>query len=177
MFDNFFNFVKLPVGKEITSVVTFLSSVSGLSFFDGLFRFFNEEQKNKWEKIVTEYYIDYLGKIEVVCYDWLGRVFALSDDTNTVIFFEPGTGKVYDTDAGIEKFFDYVVIEYTNDCFALDFFKEWFESTEGYQLLNSECASYKIPLFLNGADSVENLDVCDMEVHWEIMRVTHNLND
>lgn len=86
MFDNFFNFVKLPVGKEITSVVTFLSSVSGLSFFDGLFRFFNEEQKNKWEKIVTEYYIDYLGKIEVVCYDWLGRVFALSDDTNTVIF-------------------------------------------------------------------------------------------
>ena len=135
MFDNFFNFVKLPVGKEITSVVTFLSSVSGLSFFDGLFRFFNEERKNKWEKIVTEYYIDYLGKIEVVCYDWLGRVFALSDDTNTVIFFEPGTGKVYDTDAGIEKFFDYVVIEYTNDCFALDFFKEWFESTEGYQLL------------------------------------------
>ena len=88
-----------------------------------------------------------------------------------------GTGKVYDTDAGIEKFFDYVVIEYTNDCFALDFFKEWFESTEGYQLLNSECASYKIPLFLNGADSVENLEVCDMEVHWEIMRVTHNLND
>ena len=70
MFDNFFNFVKLPVGKEITSVVTFLSSVSGLSFFDGLFRFFNEEQKNKWEKIVTEYYIDYLGKIEVACYDW-----------------------------------------------------------------------------------------------------------
>ena len=47
MFDNFFNFVKLPVGKEITSVVTFLSSVSGLSFFDGLFRFFNEEQKKK----------------------------------------------------------------------------------------------------------------------------------
>lgn len=82
-----------------------------------------------------------------------------------MVFFEPGTGKVYDTDAEIEEFFDSVVIDYTNDCFALDFFKDWYESTGGYQLPNTECASYKNPLFLNGIDSIENLDVCDMEVH------------
>lgn len=177
MFENFFKFVGTSLDKRIISVDMFLATVSGNSYFDGMFRFFKSEQKHKWTEIVTEYYIDYLDKIEVICYDWLGRVFALSKFTNTIVFFEPGTGKVYNTDADIEEFFDSIVIDYTNDCFASDFFKDWFAFTQGYELLNNECASYIIPLYLNGADSVENLEVCDMEVHWEIMRVAHNLNN
>lgn len=177
MFENFFNFIGQPSDKVITSIDMFLENVSGKTFLNGMFRFFNSDNRNKWNEIVIEYFSDYLNNIDVICYDWLGRVFALSKFTNTIIFFEPGTGKVYNTDESIENFFDSVVIEYTNDCFASDFFREWYKSAKEYQLLSNECASYIIPLFLNGTDSVENLEICDMEVHWEIMRIAHNLGN
>lgn len=175
MFEKFFEFVGSHPDKRIESPDMFLETVAGNSYFNGMFRFFKIEQKNKWKEIVTEYYSAYSNKIEVICYDWLGRVFALSSLSDSVVLFEPGTGKVYNTDAGIEEFFDSVVVDYTNDCFASDFFNDWYRFSQGYQLKYNECASYIVPLYLNGADSEENLEVCDMEVHWEIMRVAHNL--
>ena len=177
MFENFFNFIGQASNVEINSVDMFLKKVSGKTFFNGMFRFFKFDEKNKWNGIATEYFSDYLNNIDVVCYDWLGRVFALSKFTNTIVFFEPGTGDVYDTDANIEQFFNSVVIEYTNDCFASNFFREWYESAKEYQLKSNECASYVIPLFMNGEDSVKNLEVCDMEVHWEMMRIAHGLSN
>jgi hypothetical protein len=174
VFENFFDFVDQPLNQEITSVDEFLAMVSGKTFCNGMFRFFEPDEIEKWNGIVTEYYSDYLDNIEVVCYDWLGRVFALSKFTDTIIFFEPGTGEVYNTDETFEDFFELTIEEYTNDCFASDFFELWYEYTDEYQLSRNECASYIVPLFLNGSDTVENLEVCDMEVHWEIMRAAHN---
>lgn len=177
MFENFCNFIGESVAPTLSSVEAFNNTVSGKSYCNGMFRFFASDEIEKWNAIVTEYFVDYLDKIEVICHDWLGRVFALSKFTNTIVFFEPGTGEVYNTDATFEKFFDSVIIEYTNDCFASNFFKAWYEYTGEYQLSKNECASYIIPLFLNGTDSVENLEVCDMEVHWEIMRVARGIGD
>lgn len=31
-----------------------------------------------------------------------------------------------------------------------------------------ECAGYRIPLFLDGEDSLENMEVSDMEVYWDM---------
>lgn len=45
----------------------------------------------------------------------------------------------------------------------------------GKCLKYNECAGYKIPLFLNGDDIVDNLEVSDMEVYWEIMMPLINL--
>lgn len=177
MFDNFCRFVGLTNDKSISSVETFLSTVSGKSFCNGMFRFFESSNIQKWNEIVTEYFIEYRNNIEVLCYDWLGRVFAFSKFTNTIVFFEPGTGDVYNTDATIERFFDYEVVEYTNDCFASDFFNDWYSSVNEYKLASNECASYIVPLFLSGTDSLDNLEVCDMEVHWEIMKVAHEIGN
>lgn len=174
MFDNFYGFVGVSNDKDISSIEKFKEDVSGKTFCSGLFRFFKSDETEKWNGIVSEYYSDYLDNIEVICYDWLGRVFALSKFTNTIVFFEPGTGEVYNTDETFEDFFDITIKEYTNDCFASNFFELWYEYADEYQLSANECAGYIVPLFLSGEDTVENLEVCDMEVYWEIMRVAHN---
>lgn len=31
-----------------------------------------------------------------------------------------------------------------------------------------ECGGYRIPLFLGGEDSLENMEVSDMEVYWDM---------
>jgi hypothetical protein len=35
-------------------------------------------------------------------------------------------------------------------------------------LSSSQCAGYKVPLFLGGKDSLENLEVIDLEVYWSL---------
>ncbi len=177
MFEKFFDFIGEMPNEKIDSVDVFLKNVRGKTFMNGLFRFFKSDEVDKWNGIVTEYFSGYINGIEVICYDWLGRVFALSKYTNTVVFFEPGTGDVYDTDASVENFFDSEVTEYTNECFASEFFRNWYESAKEYQLKSNECAGYIVPLFLNGMDSVDNLEVCDMEVHWEMMKIAYGLGN
>ena len=49
------------------------------------------------------------------------------------------------------------------------------EKQEHYVLKHNECAGYKVPLFLNGDDVVDNLEISDMEVYWEIMMPLINL--
>jgi len=31
-----------------------------------------------------------------------------------------------------------------------------------------ECIGHKVPLFLNGSDTIDNYEVTDMEVYWEL---------
>ena len=67
------------------------------------------------------------------------------------------------------------IVEYHEDSLASEFFNEWYEKQEHYVLKHNECAGYKVPLFLNGDDVVDNLEISDMEVYWEIMMPLINL--
>lgn len=67
------------------------------------------------------------------------------------------------------------IAEFSDDCLAAGFFSEWYEASGHYELLHSQCAGYKVPLFLNGQDTLDNLEVSDMEVYWEIMAPLINL--
>ena len=89
--------------------------------------------------------------------------------------FEPGTGEVLDIPASIEEFHNIEIVEYHEDSLASAFFDEWFEKQEHYVLKHNECVGYKVPLFLNGDDVVDNLEVSDMDVYWEIMMPLINL--
>lgn len=147
----------------------FRSGMSGKALLNGMYRFFKIEDIDKWNKIVEAGFPAYKGRIDVFGYDWLGRVFAMNKATNTVLLFEPGTGEVLDIPANFKDFHNVEIAEYHEDSLASAFFEEWFEEDDNYILDNRQCAGYKVPLFLNGEDDVENLEVSDMEVYWGIM--------
>lgn len=47
------------------------------------------------------------------------------------------------------------------------FFEDW--TAAGHAVLNySQCAGYKIPLFLGGSDEFENMEVSDLSVYWHL---------
>ena len=58
---------------------------------------------------------------------------------------------------------------------AANFFSEWYEASDYYELPHNKCVGYKVPLFLNGEDVLDNLEVSDIEVCWEIMEPLINL--
>lgn len=149
--------------------------MNGLSFLNGMYRMFKTDDIDKWNNIVEQSFPRYKGLFDVFGYDWLGRIFAVKKSQGTVLMFEPGTGEVFDIPVSIEDFHNIEIVEYHEDSLASKFFNEWYEKQEHYVLKYNECAGYKIPLFLNGDDIVDNLEVSDMEVYWEIMMPLINL--
>ena len=169
MFSGFFEFVNVTNNTEVQSVDDFLRACSGKSFLNGLYRIHNTEDMTKWNEIVGKTFPQYMDKINVFGYDWLGRNFAIDLKKGTILLFEPGTGEVFDIPVDFEDFHNIEIAQYHEDSLASAFFNEWYEVNNHYILKHNQCAGYKIPLFLNGEDDVENLEISDMEVYWEIM--------
>lgn len=40
---------------------------------------------------------------------------------------------------------------------------------KGVKILHNQCVGYKVPLFLNGQDDIDNRELSDMEVYWGLM--------
>ena len=175
MFSKFLDFVKEEKHYDFDSSEQFLKSMGGKSFLNGMYRIFDEKIIPKWNDIVGKSFPKYKNQISVFGYDWLGRIFALNKVSNTVLLFEPGTGDVFDIPANIVDFHNVEIVEFQEDSLLSEYFDEWFEANGNFVLPHNKCVGYKVPLFLNGEDDIENLEVSDMEVYWEIMMPLMNL--
>ena len=175
MFRKFLDFVKEEKQYDFERSEQFLKTMGGKSFLNGMYRIFDETSIPKWNDIVEKSFPKYKNQISVFGYDWLGRIFALNKVSNTVLLFEPGTGDVFDIPANIVDFHNVEIVEFHEDSLLSEYFDEWFEANGNFVLPHNKCVGYKVPLFLNGEDDIENLEVSDMEVYWEIMMPLMNL--
>lgn len=154
----------------VDAVTTLFGLYSGGTFNDGMYRLHNVADIEKWTEIVVKCFPKYRGQLLCFGYDWLGRHFALNVATKAsenIFMFEPGTGEVLDIPTNFIDFHDQEIVDYPNEVFAAEFFKQW---SQAYQLeLNhQDCVGYKIPLFLSGEDTINNLEMINMDVYWTI---------
>ncbi len=174
MFSLFLSFVGI-VDNSVQSVDEFLRVYDGTTFLNGLYRIHKSENVAKWIEILQKSFPKFKNKIQLFGYDWLGRNFALDIERNVVLIFEPGTGEILNTGKNFIDFHNNEITQCHDACLASDFFNEWFEANNNYILPVNKCVGYKVPLFLNGEDDIENLEISDMEVYWEIMMPLINL--
>ena len=168
MFNDFIRFIgdeTLPIAN---SVKDFLEKYSGVTFLNGLYRIHRIQDISKWNEIVAEAFPPAKDVVLVFGYDWVGRMFAIFSATNTVLILEPGTGEAYDTGMNFETFHNKEIPQNHTSCLMSEYFQEWKEHSNA-TLAHNECVGYKVPLFLNGKDEVENLEISDIEVYWGIM--------
>ena len=170
MFEKFLNYVEYDGETSFSDIESFNLDLNTKSFKNGIYRLFDKVQCEKWKDIVEKSFPKYVGIIDVFAYDWLGRIFAMNKNRGTVLLFEPGAGEVMDIPVNFVEFHDVEIAEYHNDTLASDFFNEWFSKSDNYILKNTECVGYKVPLFLDGDDDIDNVEVSDMDVYWELMK-------
>lgn len=147
-----------------------LSLFGGCSFRNGLYRIISPQRIGEWNNIIIDAFPEFSGRIICFAYDWLGRVFALDsgrleDKRFGVIMFEPGTGEALEIPCNIETFHENELIEYTEEALAESFNNEW-QRNGGASPAYEECIGYKVPLFIGGKDTVENLELSSLEVYW-----------
>lgn len=149
----------------------FFQNYSGSSF-GGLYRVHSVQNIEKWNQIVGEAFPDFKNRIFCFGFDWLGRQFALDkkrieSGEPLVLMLEPGTGEVLEIPVNFVQFHEVELVDYANEALAAEFFQEWLSDGNELPKLD-QCVGYKKPLFLNGSDTIENLELTDLEVYWAI---------
>lgn len=154
-------------------VKEFFRKFAGVTFGGGLYRVHKLDEIEKWDKIVTEAYPEFKGRIHCFGYDWLGRQFAIDkkrvrNNQPLILMFEPGTADVLEIPCTFEEFHELEITEYHDACLASTFYNLWREEVDNNDIETSKCVGYKIPLFLGGADDISNLELCDIDVYWTL---------
>jgi len=145
----------------------------GSSFNGGLYRVARVSDLDTWESRISYAFPEFKDRVTCFGYDWLGRVFAVDEKRLEggkpgVVMFEPGTGQALKIPANIETFHDNELVNFDEAALAVDFYQRWHKIART-KLEYDQCAGYKKPLFLGGADDVRNLEASDIDVYWHIL--------
>ncbi|TBW45982.1 DUF1851 domain-containing protein [Marinobacter halodurans] len=159
----------LPI--KATGLSEFLGNYSGSSF-GGLYRVHSVQNIGKWNQVVGKAFPEFKNRIFCFGYDWLGRQFALDrkrieSGEPLILMLEPGTGEVLEIPVNFVQFHEDELVDYANEALAAEFFQEWLAAGNASPKLD-QCVGYKKHLFLNGSDTIENLELTDLEVYWDI---------
>jgi len=181
MFTQFKEYFNIPTidaaaKKNKDSLSEFRNEFQGMEFGEGIYRAFKIEDIPKWKGIIAEGYHEFEGKFEPFGFDWLGRCFAVDLRRKTkgqILMFEIGTAEVLQIPCDIITFHNNEIPVNGEACLAETLFTQWSESA-GQKIGYSQCVGYKVPLFLNGEDDIENLELSDMEVYWSILSQIKN---
>lgn len=82
--------------------------------------------------------------------------------------FEPHTAEALQIPPNIKTFHDVELMEDDGAALVSDGYAMWRESG-GAEPTYAQCMGYKKPLFLSGEDTMENLELSDLDVYWHIM--------
>lgn len=133
---------------------------------------------DKYTILAEEYFSGLKGKIQVFAFDWLGRFFALdqrriNNERAEILLIEPGAGEAMEIPVGIEEFHNIELVDYADDSLARSLFIQWRLRCK-VEIGYSECVGYRIPLFLGGKDSIENLEMVDLDVYFSLCAQLRN---
>ncbi len=162
------------LGIEPEGFTQFVSTKMRRSYAGGLLRFFlpgvtpsleewNSEAgwKSEWDR--------FCGRLVVFASDWLGRQIGfdlrrVSQGEPLIGILEPGTGQLLEVPETFRGFLEKELVDFKDAALASNFYEEWLRSG-GRRPRPSECVGYRVPLFLGGRDSIENLELADMSVY------------
>ena len=158
---------------DIPGLGELIARFGGASFNGGLYRIIRASDVSEWNARVSLGFPESAKGITCFGYDWLGRAFAadverLEQGQPGVLMFEPGTGEALVVPANVQTFHDAELIQDSDPALASKAHKEWL-ATGGAEPAYAECIGYKVPLFLNGADEFENMELSDLDVYWHLM--------
>jgi Domain of unknown function (DUF1851) len=146
---------------------------AGCSFQNGLYRLHDERTAPRGEAWIAESFPLYANRACPFGYDWLGRQFVADSRRREgaeplVLLLEPGTGEALEIPFSFAQFHDRLD-DLREPALANSFFTSWAGANPGLLPLGAmQCVGYKVPLFLGGKDTVENLEVVDLEVYWSL---------
>lgn len=161
-------------GSDSPSVTAFLSQFAAPSHGNGILKFlsristpslFDWNSDKGWRSDWPQW----RDRLIVFAYDWNGSQFGIDPsrkgkDELLVSILEPDSGELLQTPHSFAEFLAHSATDEADAALSLSFYQEWLERG-GETPKPGMCAGSKVPLFLNGSDSVDNLSMQNLAVY------------
>ncbi len=149
-----------------------IAQLGGKTFSNGLYRVVRGDRIRQATAAIEEAFPEYRGKIVAFGYDWLGRHFVLDyrrveNNEPHILMLEIGAGEAMQIPVGIGEFHQREIVEYADAALAREFFTQW-RKLNPTDIVYQQCVGYKVPLFLGGRDTLDNLELSELQVYVSI---------
>lgn len=178
MYEKFLSVFKVnsnpPPHGGVSDVTTLelLQRFGGCSFNNGVYQILSRQSAQEVDGQIALAFPEFSGRVASFAADWLGRVFAEDPERSEnggkgIVMFEPGTAEALEIPCDIVSFHNEELIDYQEEALAASFYQQWLQSG-GPAPRSGQCVGYKIPLYLNGQDEIDNLELSDFDVYWHV---------
>ncbi|MDR6302300.1 T6SS immunity protein Tdi1 domain-containing protein [Mesonia maritima] len=155
--------------KDKDDLSILFSNYGGTSYNRGMFRIHNKTSALYWTSIVTDFFPQYKNKICCFSYDWMGRQFAIDiTDPKKNYLFDAATGEDFELPQTLNGFFNEELVDYRDDTLIPEDFNDILKKLKIDILSPNKCIGYKQLLFLGGEDNLDNTEVIDMDIYWNM---------
>jgi hypothetical protein len=147
--------------------------VAGRTFEQGLYRFHDTQSGPLAADLIAAAYPEFTGRATPFAYNWAGHQFALdaaraNDGESLILLFTPESGDALKIPYTFTAFHE-ALNALREQALAESMFRSWATTNPtALPIGKTDCVGYRVPLFLGGADSIENLEVSDIDVYWTI---------
>jgi len=156
--------------QNVPDLKELLSDLGGAVFEKGLLKIHTTGSSHLWTNLTFEFFKKYKVNSYCFAFDWTGRQYAINsfDGKRFILMLDSGTAEAYKLEADIESFLNEELEEFKEGVLENRKFSPLAEKFG--DLPFNKCYGFKKPLFLGGKDEVENLEIVDLEVYWELNR-------
>lgn len=180
MFDRFLGRYPLPSGTpgEIWDDATLVGvrgymelarASVGLPLCGGLMRILTAREGHAAKEFVSAGFPEFSSRATPFGVDWLGSILAIDRARPSgLVVIEPGSAEAFEIDESFVEFFDVDLVDDPDTYLAADLYREW-QKRGGRAPGVGECVGFKVPLFLGGSGSPDNLELVDLEVYWSLV--------
>ena len=147
-----------------------ISQYGGYTFNNGLFRIHTFEYVDKWTALMTEYFEDEENPFDMICFaaNWQGIMYCVDKTNSKITYLDPATCEWFSADHSLQLFFDEILVSGEYDIIFEDYFDRVVAYLKFEKLDYEDSLGHKIYLYLGGNDEVENYEVVNTEVLWEL---------
>jgi hypothetical protein len=158
-----------PVDADFAATI---AALGGKTFDGGLYRVCRGDEIRIATEAMRNMFPEYRKRITAFAYDWLGRHFVIDNarvegGKPLILLMEPGAGETLEIPAPIVEFHNSILLTHRQDALAAAFYDSW-KQLDPPEINHEDCIGYRVPLFLGGDDTVENLERTNMSVYLEI---------
>lgn len=162
-----------------------INEYGGKVFDKGLLKIHTFEYVKTWTKRMKDDYFKNELKEQnlqdIICFasNWQGCMYCVNGENNTIVYFDPATCEFFKADGiSINDLFDDVLVDGEYDIIAEDYFKELCDYLKFDNLKYEDSFGHKQYLHLGGEDDVENYEIVNTEVLWELqIQVSRRINE
>jgi hypothetical protein len=155
-------------GNVLTEIDWLFESYGGFEFESGFYRIHSKSDSRKWRARIGSAFPKESGQVTPFGQDWQGNQFGWrGGDSPAVLLFQIASGEAYEIADSLQVAHDEEFVDHAQEALNLGRWREW-SANGGGKPSADECVGYRIPLFLGGKDQLDNLEMSDLDVYWEI---------